>query len=161
MRSDGRGRDEKWLINLYQNRPHAGIFPLALILCDIWAKKNTKPMPYMQSPAGADFKTHEELTQIIFCSFIFIFMWFSFSISSFWHILFLPSVCPGKNLACGARTVPIHLNGKKRRTFVGCDLKWALQRLETWESMYNQIYITKYILLNTISVRPARISLLL
>lgn len=44
-------------------------------------------MPYAQSLLLLILKTHKELTQITFCNFIFIFMSFSFSISSFWHIL--------------------------------------------------------------------------
>lgn len=77
-------------------------------------KKKSKTNAICAEPAGADFKAHEELTQIIFCSFIFITMSFSFSISSFWHVLFLPSVCPGKNMACGIRDIPILLEWRKR-----------------------------------------------
>lgn len=147
----GEWWERKWLINLYKNRPHAGIFPFALILCDIWAYIYIYIYKALcAEPAGADFKNAwgVDLNYILQ-------LYFYFYVIFIFHFFFLayplfPSVCPGKNVACGTRTIPIHLNGKKGKTFLWCDLKWALWSLGTWESTYVQID-TWYIMLNIIS----------
>lgn len=109
--NDGR-RDGKWLINLYKNRPHAGIFPFALILCDIWAQKKVKPMPYAQSLLELVFKNawrvDPNYTLQLYFYFNVIFIFHSFLAHS------LPSVCPGKNVTCAIRIVPICLSWKGR-----------------------------------------------
>lgn len=121
----GRGRDGKWLINLYKNGPHAGIF--SFCTNPVWhlSQEKYKTNAICAEPAGADFQTHKESTQSIFCSFIFISMSFSSPISSFWHILFLPSACPGKlgHVQQGLYQLSWMETG---RTFVGCDLKQGL-----------------------------------
>lgn len=110
----GRGRDGEWLINLYKNGPHAGIF-FPFCTNPVWhlSQEKYETTAICAEPASADFQTYEELTQIIFCSFIFISTSFSFPASSFWHILFPPSVCPGKIGACAARIIPTRLNGNR------------------------------------------------
>lgn len=118
MGGEEMGND--WLIWIKIDSMLGFFFFFCTILCDIWAKKNIKPMPYVQSLLVLIFKLLKSWPRLYFAALFLFHCYFHFSFLAF----SLRSIClPWKECGMYNETIPIRSNGKKGRTFVRCDLK--------------------------------------